>query len=192
MSPTLKYCIKLRDMYIKTIPKKKQKVCENNGVFLSPMDEQNSKKASISQHPAIPPIVMRDLNSLTLPNVFSNANLLRLLEQGNDIKKCQRPTNAHTPEDLTKLPINLSTLLPVSKHSLNIDDLDSAVQVKNFNNNFVHSPLNGFQSATKPPKESKSGRRGRGSTCTPPPFTWPGVEAIVNSYQKLSQGMLSN
>ena len=193
-------------------------------------------------------VSMPDISTLiNKQNVLSSAvaSSYSILKQAIDPKTTYSSSSngmisniLSSPNNSIKLPINLSTLVPVSKQSLNMDEVDKSMSplpittannassvlttsqnpfISQFSLNTLSalSPLlptispqiqNIVQTGTIIPeisssanttifKESKpnnaSNRRGRSipnSVSSGASLSWPGVDAIVESYRKYNQG----
>ena len=74
--------------------------------------------------------LINNQNNVTNSIVFSNASLQQAMESKSTLSNSINGIVSHLSTPLSnsfKLPINLSTLVPVSKHSLKMEDVDKAM-----------------------------------------------------------------
>ena len=97
---------------------------------------------------------------------------------------------ATSPNGGSRLPINFSTLLPVSKSKLDLNDNNAALV-----NQSATSAANATTPNSLPIKVPSSSKIKLSKAAVKQEqkqsLAWPGIEAIVESYSKYSQGKIS-
>ena len=87
------------------------------------------------------------------------------------------PCSPISPIPITKLPINLSTLVPLPRQDMRQQDPTSMAPASVLNGNILNLPKKNGQNFDVPAKRRI------------PIISWPGIDAITESYKNYAKGM---